>query len=112
MSLGPAEPEQLPPAADLERRLPRRTLAGELLATQLVFAGLVGVVAVVSVWWVAGWVVRDGLAVWAQQWINELDTLGVTLYVADEPDRYLQIERYVAKFPEIAFVGTTMPTAD
>ncbi|HEX7036747.1 MAG TPA: EAL domain-containing protein [Pseudomonadales bacterium] len=81
-----------------------RTLVGELLLTQLAFAAVVGVVAVVSVWSVASWVVRDNLSTWAQQWIEELDTLGATLYLAEEPDRFLQIERYVAKFPEIAFV--------
>ncbi len=84
--------------------LPRRTLVGELLATQLVFAAVLGLVAVVSVWSVSDWVVRHNLATWARQWIEELDSLGSALYLSDEPDRYLQVEHYAAKFPEIAFV--------
>lgn len=87
-----------------EPPLPRRTLVGELLGAQLSFAVVVGLVAVASVWWIAGWVVRDNLSQWAEQWVEELDTLGAALYLSDDPDRYLRIERYVAKFPEIAFV--------
>jgi diguanylate cyclase (GGDEF)-like protein len=98
------EPAAAPDGEDRDRRLPRRTLVGELLATQLVLAAVVGLVAVVSVWSIAGWVVRDNLSAWARQWIEELDSLGGTLYHSDDPDRYLQVERYVDKFPEIAFV--------
>ncbi len=95
-----AEPGQGSPEAGL----PRRTLVGELLLAQLSFAFALGVVAVVTVWSVADWVVRDNLSAWARQWIAELDTLGGALYASDDPGRYLQVEQYVDKFPEIAFV--------
>jgi diguanylate cyclase (GGDEF)-like protein len=84
--------------------LTRRTLIGELLLAQLILAAVVGLVAVISVWSIAGWVVRDNLGSWARQWIEELDSLGAALYLSDDPDRYLRVERYVAKFPEISFV--------
>ncbi len=87
-----------------EARLPRRTLVGELLLAQLSFALALGVVAVVTVWSVADWVVRDNLSAWGRQWIAELDTLGGALYASDDPGRYLQVEQYADKFPEIAFV--------
>lgn len=97
-------PEVLVPA-----RRTRRTLVGELLLTQLLLTAVVGLVAVISVWSIAGWVVRDNLGSWARQWIAELDSLGGALYLSDDPDRYVRVERYVAKFPEISFVRFYSP---
>ena len=105
-------PRSVAPLGEVEetaRKLPRRTLVGELLATQLVFASVVGLVAVLSVWSIAGWVVRDNLSDWARQWMQELDSLGGALYLSEDPDRYLEVERYVAQFPEIAFVRYYAP---
>lgn len=100
------------PGAELEaaphrsasERLTRRTLVGEMLFAQLVLAAVVGLVAVISVWSIASWVVRDNLESWARQWIEELDSLGGALYLSEDSDRYLRVERYVARFPEISFV--------
>ena len=56
---------------------PRKgTLVREVLITQLVFAAVVGTIAIGSVAWVASWVMRDNLGDWSLRWINELEALG------------------------------------
>jgi len=81
-----------------------RTLVGEILVLQLLFATLVGVSAIVGLWWTSSWVVSDNLQRWAVQWVSELDDLGVPLYTSQDQQKFLQIESYISKFPEIDFV--------
>lgn len=85
-------------------RAPARSLVAEILLSQLGFALVVGVVAIVSLWSGANWMVRETMSEMAERWIDDLDTLGVGLYSSTGNDRFLDIEGYIAKFPEISYV--------
>ncbi len=84
--------------------LPSRTLVSEVLITQLVFAAVVGLIAVTCVWWIANRVVRDNLDDWSLRWVGELEALGSGLYLEDGDDRFLNLENYLLRFPEILYV--------
>ena len=53
---------------------------------------------------VANWVVRDNLDDWAARWIGEMESLGAGLYIEHTNERYLELENYLARFPEILYV--------
>ncbi len=82
----------------------RRSLVGEILALQLLFAVLIGALAFGGVWWSSSWVIEDNISKWGEQWISNLDELGMPLYVSQDDEKYVRIETYVEKFPEISFV--------
>ena len=96
----PDAPETRQPA----RPQPSRTLVGEVLTTQLIFAVVIGLIAVGCVWWIANWVVRDNLDDWSVRWVGELEALGAGLYVEEGDTGYLALANYVERFPEIMFV--------
>ena len=81
-----------------------RTLVREVLYSQLVFAAIVGLIALGSVWWVSNWVVRDNLDDWATRWIGEMESLGAGFYVDSADARFLELEAYLSRFPEIEYV--------
>jgi diguanylate cyclase (GGDEF)-like protein len=83
---------------------PRRTLVREVLLTQLAFAAVVGLIALVCVWSASNWVVRDNLDRWAVRWIGEMESLGSGLYLDRGDDRFLALDNYIARFPEILYV--------
>jgi len=87
-----------------ETKLPSRTLVSEVLITQLVFAAVVGLIAVTCVWWIANRVVRDNLDDWSLRWVSELEALGSGLYLEDGDERFLNLENYLLRFPEILYV--------
>jgi diguanylate cyclase (GGDEF)-like protein len=82
----------------------RRSLIGEILGLQILFAIFLCTSAIGFLWWTSSWVVEDNLQNWGEQWISELDDLGMPLYTSLDEERYLRIERFVNAFPEIAFV--------
>ncbi len=82
----------------------QRTLVQEMLIVQLVFAAFVGAIAIGCVWWVVNWVVRDNLDDWAQRWIVEMESLGTGLYLDETDERFLELENYLVRFPEILYV--------
>jgi diguanylate cyclase (GGDEF)-like protein len=82
----------------------RRSLIGEILALQIMFALFLCTSAIGFLWWTSGWVVEDNLKNWGKQWISELDDLGMPLYTSLDEERFLRIERFINAFPEIAFV--------
>jgi len=82
----------------------RRSLVSEILALQLIFAVIVGLLAFSGVWWSSSWVIEDNIRKWGEQWISNLDELGMPLYVSQDDEKYVRIESYVEKFPEISFV--------
>src|SRR5262249_27372976 len=45
--------------------------------------------------------IRNNLEHWATQWASELNELGAPFYLADSTESVLDIERFVAKYPEI-----------
>ncbi|MCZ6644205.1 MAG: diguanylate cyclase, partial [Gammaproteobacteria bacterium] len=75
-----------------------------MLIVQLVFAAFVGAIAIGCVWWVVSWVVRDNLDDWAKRWIVEMESLGTGLYLDETDERFLELENYLARFPEILYV--------
>ena len=88
----------------ITKRLGQRSLIGEILALQFGFALLAGALAIWGLWWSSTWVIDDNLQDWGKQWIEELDDLGMPLYVSEDEDKYLKIEKYLNAFPVISFV--------
>jgi diguanylate cyclase (GGDEF)-like protein len=94
----------------------RRSLIGEILALQLIFAAVVGALALAGLWWASTAVLEENAQKWSEQWLGQLDELGTPLYVSEDPERYRDIESYVRTIAEIFFVryysasGETMHT--
>jgi diguanylate cyclase (GGDEF)-like protein len=86
-----------------ERRQPSRgrSLVHEVLGAQLAVTALAALIAVAGLAWTSGSVVRDNLERWAGQWASELNELGAPFYLDDAGAALLDIERFIAKFPEI-----------
>ena len=72
---------------------------------QLAIAALIGVIALIGLAWTSGSVIRNNLEHWATQWASELNELGAPFYLADSTESVLDIERFVAKYPEIERVS-------
>ena len=86
-----------------------RSMINDILLLQLVFATLLGVLAIASLWGISKTVLEDNLQNWAQAWITELEELGAPLYKSEDEERFLRVENYVANFPEIALVRYYTP---
>lgn len=99
--MSPTEPES--------RALRGRSLVTELLGAQLAIAAIVGVIALVGLAWTSGSVIRNNLEHWAGQWAAELNDLGAPLYLSDRHEAVLEVERFVAKYPEIQRVTWYRP---
>ena len=82
----------------------RRSLIGEILALQLVFAAVIGLLALTGLWLASSWFIDDNMRKWGEQWLTNLDELGMPLYVSNDEEKYVRIEDYVSKFAEISFV--------
>ena len=87
-----------------ERMTRHRSLIGEILALQLAFAAVIGLLALTSLWWASSWIIQDYMRNWGEQWLANLDELGMPLYVSEDEEKYVRIEDYVSKFREISFV--------
>ena len=85
-------------------RAPRRSLVTEVLAAQLALTAAVGLIAIAGLAWTASSVVGNNLTQWAGQWAAELNELGAPFYRRNAHDAVLDVERFVAKYPEIALV--------
>jgi len=86
-----------------------RSLVTEVLGVQLAVAALIGVIALIGLAWTSGSVIRNNLEHWATQWASELNELGAPFYLADSTESVLDIERFVAKYPEIERVSWYSP---
>jgi diguanylate cyclase (GGDEF)-like protein len=82
----------------------RRSLIGEILALQLVFATVVGALAVAGLWWASNAVLAENARKWGEQWLDSLDQLGMPLYISQDAEGARDIERYVSQNEEIFFV--------
>ena len=71
---------------------------------QLVFAAIVGALALAGLWWASNDVFQESARKWGEQWLGNLDELGTPLYVSEDSERYRDIESYVGKIKEIFFV--------
>jgi diguanylate cyclase (GGDEF)-like protein len=83
------------------RRERSRSLVQEALGVQLAIAAIGGLMAVAGLAWTSGAVVRDNLEHWAARWAQELNELGAPFYLNDAGVAMLDVERFVAKYPEI-----------
>ncbi len=82
----------------------QRTLVREVLFSHLAYAAVVGIIALSCIWWVSHWVVQDNLDDWATRWIGEMESLGAGFYVDPADERFLELEKYLSRFPEIEYV--------
>ena len=87
-----------------EKTQEKRTLVREILFSNLAFAAVVGIIALSCIWWVSRWVVQDNLDDWATRWIGEMESLGAGFYVDPADERFLELENYLSRFPEIEYV--------
>jgi hypothetical protein len=89
----------------LQPRERSRSLVREVLGVQLAITALGGLIAVAGLAWTSGAVVRDNLEHWAAQWASELNELGAPFYLEDAGAAMLDVERFIAKYPEIERVS-------
>jgi diguanylate cyclase (GGDEF)-like protein len=75
-----------------------------MLLLQLLFAIVAGSLAFGALWLSSSRAAADNMRNWGEQWLSTLDEISMPLYVAQDDERHLQVEEYVQKFPEIAFV--------
>jgi diguanylate cyclase (GGDEF)-like protein len=87
------------------RRTRYRSLVRDVLGVQLAITAIGGLIAVAGLAWTSGAVVRDNLEHWAAQWSLELNELGAPFYLDDAAAAMLDVERFIAKYPEIERVS-------
>ncbi len=83
------------------RRAGKRGLVNEILSLQIVNAAIIGGFAVGTLYFGTQWVLQDSYGRWAMQWTGELNELGAPLYLDHGGDALLDLERFIAKYPEI-----------
>ena len=81
-----------------------KSLVGEILRLHLLLGLLIYSVSVTGLWWTSNHVMEDNLRKWAVQWITELEELGPPLYGDHDNERYVRVEQFIDKFPEISYV--------
>ena len=86
-----------------------RSIVGDILTLQLVFATFLGLLAIAGLWAVSNAVIKDNLQMWAQTWIMDLGEIGAPLYQSEDNERFLRVENYVQNYPDIALVRYYTP---
>lgn len=79
----------------------KRVLVHEILTLQLLITAVIGALAIASLYWGGQWVLQNSYSRWALQWTEELNELGAPLYVSEDDEVTLRLERYIRKYPEI-----------
>ena len=79
----------------------KRVLVHEILSIQIISIGLIGALAIASLYWGGQWVLQDNYSRWALQWTEELNELGSPLYLADDAEALIRLESFVRRYPEI-----------
>ena len=87
----------------------RRSLVTEILTLQLAITGAIALIALAGLVWTSRAVIHNNLTHWAEQWAGELNELGAPFYLDDRHEAVLDVERFVAKYPEIARVTWYRP---
>ena len=82
-----------------------RTLVHEIVSIQILFAALIGALAIASLYWGGQWVLQDNYGRWALQWTAELNELGSPLYLSDDGEALIRLESFVDRYPEIKQVA-------
>ena len=101
-----AEPLHTAPSATARQTTTARSksLVSEILATQLIFAAVVGTIAVIGLWAGSNYVLRDNLSKWSTRWITELETLGAGLYVEGDDTGLLALRSYIDRYDELLYI--------
>jgi len=93
-------------ASRMKKNSQQRSLVGDILLVHIIYAVIVYLAAASCLWLMSSWIIDDNLEKWAVRWTQELNDLGAPLYGDDsKPDRFIHIEDYIEKFPEIAYVN-------
>ena len=79
----------------------KRALVHEILSIQVIGAAVIGVLAIVSLYWGGQWILRDNYSRWALQWTEQLNDLGAPLYLTDNSQPRLNLDDFVSRYPEI-----------
>ena len=79
----------------------KRALVHEIVWIQVISAALIGVLAIVGLYWGGQWVLRDNYSRWALQWTEQLNELGAPLYLTDNRESRINVEDFVNRYPEI-----------
>ena len=95
--------------AAVERRRESSSLVNDILSLQLVITAAIGVFSLAGLAWTSQAITDENLSRWATRWTSQLNELGAPLYVADPDLTILNIERFVAAYPEIAQVDWYSP---
>jgi len=84
----------------------KRSLVGDIMMIHITYAIIVYLAAASCLWLMTDWIVENNLEKWAARWTQELNELGTPLYEDDSKlNRFIHIEDYIEKFPEIAYVN-------
>lgn len=89
-----------------------RSLVSEILATQLAFAAVVGLIAVVGLWVISNYVLRDNLTKWSARWVSELETLGAGLYIEGDDTGLLALRTYLDRYDELLYIRYYNPDGE
>ncbi len=93
-------------AATIEALRPRkrhgkRVLIHEILSLQLIITAIIGALAIAGLYWGGQWVLQDNYSRWALQWTEELNDLGSPLYLPEDGEVMMNLDTFIAKYPEI-----------
>jgi len=89
-----------------------RSLVSEILATQLAFAAVVGLIAVIGLWVISNYVLRDNLTKWSARWVAELETLGAGLYIEGDDTGLLALRTYLDRYDELLYIRYYNPDGE
>jgi diguanylate cyclase (GGDEF)-like protein len=82
----------------------KSSLVNRILGLQLAITGAIGIFALAGLAWTSRAIIDENLARWANQWSSQLNELGAPLYIDDEVSVLLDVESFVATYPEVAAV--------
>ena len=86
---------------DPDAKSNKRALVHEILSIQVISAALIGVLAIVGLYWGGQWVLRDNYSRWALQWTEQLNELGSPLYLTNNGESRMSLDNFVNRYPEI-----------
>ena len=88
------------------------SLVHHILTIQLAITAVIGVLALASLSWTSQTIIENNLSRWATQWTSQLNELGAPLYLSDETAARLNVESFVATYPEVAYVKWYSPDGE
>ncbi len=77
------------------------TLVSEILSLQLLLTACAGVFAIAGLYWTSQSSLLHNVDRWALQWVDDLQELGAPLYLNDQPNAFINVERFADRYPEL-----------